>query len=458
MKNKPILYLLVIACCMAESSCGDFLDAKPEKAIVVPSTLTDLQALLDNGNRMNVYSGISDIGTDDIYIEDGALDALSNPIVEGNSYLWKEDILEGLGFSEWSSNYTAILYANIVLEQLEAISTTNADRASWETIKGSALYFRAYSYYDLLRIFSKAYDPMTSSSDLGIPLRLSSTGKMEVERSTVEASFRQVIEDLAEALILLPDLPREYPTRPSKQSVTGLLARIYLEMGDYEKAIDKAKQCIDFGGELLNYNSLDSTVRYPFPQFNSEVIFHSLMISYSYIRLPTTIISEELIDSYQKEDLRKHLYFDRLSEGNKSTFRGSYSSGFRGFNGIALDEIYLILAESYIRINQTDKGMEVLNHLLQTRWQEGSFEPLVADNVPDALTAVLAERRKSLVLRGIRWADLKRLNKEPGMHKTIERIYQGEYFFLDPASDKYIYPIPDNEISMNPISQNQRND
>jgi tetratricopeptide (TPR) repeat protein len=437
-------------------SCEDFLDAKPEKSLVVPTTLNDLQALLDNGNRMNMYSGISDIGTDDVLLEEGAIEGFSNPIVEGNSYLWKEDILEGFNFGDWQNNYSNILYSNIVLDQLELIEVTNANRFEWESIKGSALFFRAYSYFDLLRLFAPTYQESSASTNPGVPLRLSPEPIFEVPRSSLAESYGQVIKDLEEAKVNLTERYREYPTRPSKQAAAALLARVYLVMGDYSNAAKYAEESIGYGGNLMDYGSLNPNSPFPIPQFNSEVVFHTLMTSYSYLRLPSTFISPELYESYDNGDFRKSLYFRNSGIPDRKNFRGNYTSGSSGFSGIALDEVYLILSESLIRIGQIKDGISVLNELLKTRWDESEFVPYDLMNSDDALNLVLLERRKSLVFRGRRWEDLKRLNMEDQFKKTLSREYGGIVYTLPPNSPRYIYPIPESEIQLNPIAQNIR--
>ncbi|MBN7814202.1 RagB/SusD family nutrient uptake outer membrane protein [Algoriphagus pacificus] len=454
MKTYIKIYILLLS--MGISACEGFLDAKPEKSLVVPSELNELQALLDNGNTMNVFSGISDIGTDDLELEEGAISGLSNPVVEGNSYLWKPDILEGFGFTEWNGNYTRILYSNVVLEQIERIALTEANQTEWNLVKGSALFYRAASFLDLLMVFGPAYQEATASSELGIPLRLSPEVQFELERSTVEETYSRIIEDLEGAYGLLPERYSDYATRPSKQAVTAMFSMVYLYRGDFQSSERYAKESLSYGGELMDFNTLDPSARFPVSQFNTEVVFHALMNSYSYIRQQTTYIDGELVDSYQEGDLRKNVFFTPAKKEGKFNFRGNYSSGTRGFNGIALDEIYLILSESLIRQGKLEEGMDVLNEFLATRWSANTFQPIQAENEVEALEIVLEERRKTLVMRGRRWADLKRLNLEDRFRKTLERNYGGQKYSLEPGSPRYVYPIPEDEISQNPIVQNSR--
>jgi hypothetical protein len=42
---------------------------------------------------------------------------------------------------------------------------------------------------------------------------------------------------------------------------------------------------------------------------------------------------------------------------------------------------------------------------------------------------------------GFRWADLKRLNKDPRFAKTITRKYLDQTFTIEPGGDRYQFPF-----------------
>jgi len=101
--------------------------------------------------------------------------------------------------------------------------------------------------------------------------------------------------------------------------------------------------------------------------------------------------------------------------------------------------------------------MNDLNHLLITRWAAGTYVPHTAVDMDDALQQILTERRKELLFRGLRWTDLRRLNKEQRWALTLYRNAGGIPCILTPNDRRYVYPIPDSVLSMNPgMSQNQR--
>tara|TARA_R110002033_G_scaffold36621_1_gene75228 strand:+ start:3737 stop:3916 length:180 start_codon:yes stop_codon:yes gene_type:complete len=59
------------------------------------------------------------------------------------------------------------------------------------------------------------------------------------------------------------------------------------------------------------------------------------------------------------------------------------------------------------------------------------------------------------VWRGLRWQDIRRLNKE-GAGITLTRTLKGENYTLPPNDPRYIFPIPDDEIALSGIKQNVR--
>ncbi|MFT2658050.1 hypothetical protein, partial [Escherichia coli] len=76
----------------------------------------------------------------------------------------------------------------------------------------------------------------------------------------------------------------------------------------------------------------------------------------------------------------------------------------------------------------------------------GTFIPLTAISPADALAKVLVERRKELVWRGLRWQDLKRYKKQ-GQNTTLTRLLGTSRYTLSPNSNKYVFAIPQDEIS-----------
>ncbi|RZM11578.1 MAG: RagB/SusD family nutrient uptake outer membrane protein, partial [Pedobacter sp.] len=192
--------------------------------------------------------------------------------------------------------------------------------------------------------------------------------------------------------------------------------------------------------------------RYPFPLFNIEVLFDTYVPPGAPISSSRGRIDPGLIQSYQANDLRKGLFF--MQTGTNYFFKGTYHQPALFF-GIATDEMYLILAECLIRNGRIQPGLSTLDKLLVNRFKTGSYIPAVAADGKQALKIVLEERRKELVMRGLRWMDLKRLNAE-GANIMVTRVINNETVNLLPNDPRYALPIPEDIISLTGIAQNER--
>src|SRR6478672_7153600 len=115
MKWLKIVWCL--AAMLALYSCKKFLDEKPDKKLVVPSTLADLQAVLDNTNTFNAaYPFSPELSADNYYITTQEWQARST--TERNLYIWDADVFNETDRNDWSSPYTIVYGSNVVLDQL----------------------------------------------------------------------------------------------------------------------------------------------------------------------------------------------------------------------------------------------------------------------------------------------------------------------------------------------------
>src|SRR5690606_24535724 len=138
---------------------------------------------------------LGSIGADEYYVADGRLQSLSVAF-QRNGYVWAKDVYEYQAVPDWDNTYMRILTTNIVLEGLDKIKPLLNEQESWNNAKGSALFFRALNFYQLLQEFGAVYNSESSSRDLGIPLRLESDITVKSQRSTVAEGYSQIIKDL----------------------------------------------------------------------------------------------------------------------------------------------------------------------------------------------------------------------------------------------------------------------
>ncbi|BAU55604.1 SusD family protein [Mucilaginibacter gotjawali] len=438
---------------------SDFLDKKPTTNILTPSTLTDFQNLLDNTTFLNATGGLAQLSADEYTVS--YADWQTGSATERNAYVWAKDIYAGdTGIADWNQLYQEVFYANSVLDGLS--KSDSAGTAQGQYIKGWALFTRAFAFYDLTRTFCKAYNAGTASTDLGIPLRLTSGIDYIAKRSTLQQSFDQVLNDLTTAAILLPAArPSANLNRPSKIAAYALFARINLDMRNYTQAESYADQCLGLYNTLIDYNTISITARSPFSTTNDELIYNTKQVTAYGLFTPTNSSSlgrvpGNIINLYNSNDLRLSVYFSQLSDGSYYRKRGYYGQGNYPFTGLATDEVYLIKAECLARREQTAAAMDELNQLLVKRYNNaGNYVPVTATSAADALAAILLERRKELMWRGLRWYDLKRLNME-GEGLTLTRVLNGVSYTLPPNDPRWVLPIPNDEIALSGIQQNPR--
>lgn len=447
------LYIVLLAVMLASCQKG-YLGKKPDKSLLVPKTPADFQSLLDNFNVFNVSPGLNVISGDELAIPDELLDGFGNT-TEKNCYLWAKDLYGGEQGYEWNLPYQQVFYTNIILDGLPAVNGSSP--ADARKVRGEALFYRAFAYFNLVQDFAKAYDPATATIDPGVILRLRSDVNDKPGRASVAQVYDQVLKDLAEAEALLP-LTAPYQSRPVKAAAQALLARVYLQMGQYDKALAWATSALKLHPELIDYNTLDESADMPFPNSpavsNAEVILYTRNAAYEYSIASNTIVSPELYALYGDNDLRKSIFF---SGGEVNYFKGRYTgSGYDLFGGFATDELYLIRAECSARAGDGASALADLNTLLMARWKTGTYIPYTTGNAGNVLSLVLSERRKELACRGLRWEDLKRLNREPGFAKTLVHLHGGQDYSLAPGDPRYVFPIPAQEITISGIAQNER--
>lgn len=444
-----LLFLLTSAALF--TSCKKYLDEKPDKSLVVPTTIEDFQSLLDDAVYMNTATpSMPESSADDYFLINTVY--ASRPERQQNLYKWQPD--DGYFFeNDWSLSYKAIYNTNLSIEGLKRINKTANNALAWNNAMGSALFFRSFHFLNLAWTYSKAYSTATAGADLGIVLRENADFNIPSVRSSVEATYIRILEDVKLAAEYLPN-EAQHVMRPSKAAAFALLARTYLSMNTYDSAYKYAELCFSLKDDLLDYNTISISSPVPFPPFNKEIIFYAEMNRNIALHAPVRAnIDTILFDNYSNNDIRKNSFFV-LNPAGYRKFKGSYAANANVlFSGLATDELLLIRAECKIRLNDVAGGIEDLNTLLRNRYLPGTFNDIQAGTQEEALSILLMERRKELLMRGIRWSDIKRLNILSSSI-TLKRIINGELFELPPNDKRYALPLPRDVIQNSGIVQN----
>lgn len=449
---KPLILLL---CCIILFSCKKFLDAKPDKSLVIPETVKDAENLLNDFYQFNIqHPNLARESDDNILLTDNSFSIL-NERIRAN-YIWRGD---NNNESEWIWQYRTIMTANIILEAYDKASIQPIDSMRWNTVKGAALFYRANAFFTIAQYFAKPYAQTNAATDAGIPLKLKSDIDQPTVRASLAETYNRIIQDAKEAAALLPQTT-EMPYYVSRPAAYALLARVYLIMADYSNSLYYCQQVLSIKNTLLNYNQLSTTAAFPIPRFNAEVIFHITPLGSSALNQNHWKVAEELYNLYDNNDLRKLIFFKETGSG-VYTFKGDYNNldplnpGVR-FDGFTTSEIWLIMAECHARLGNTTAAINALNTILLCRYRTGTFIPLSNLSAEQTLEQVLTERRKELVMRCTRWYDLRRLNLYPATQKTLIRFVNGQQFILPPNDNRYTFLIPQQVISASGIAQNPR--
>lgn len=164
----------------------------------------------------------------------------------------------------WSSGYKAIVGCNKVIEL-----TTEGESLDSDQLIGENYYLRGYVYFQLVNVFGRPY--VQGTSNLGVPLKLTSDIDDIPDRNTVGEVYDQIVTDLLKAEALMSqDKINAYAT---KEAAQALLSRVYLYMGQNDKAIEYADKVINSGKFSLVSTGEFSKYFQKVPEENPETIF-----------------------------------------------------------------------------------------------------------------------------------------------------------------------------------------
>ncbi|NJI76332.1 RagB/SusD family nutrient uptake outer membrane protein [Sphingobacterium kitahiroshimense] len=446
--STKLIFMMMSFLSSIQISCNDFLEEKSDMSLATVNSKADLYALMDYTVSMNqgYVSAVGDIASDDFFIPDQYYRAL-NQLSDRSVYVW-----ERVPLADWYwLSYGRILNVNIVLENIDKIQMNKVDR---NNLMGIGLFFRAFSYFDLAQIYSKAYDD--NDVILGPPVKSNSDVNDPPIRLPLKTTINSIVEDLKVAASSLPEQKLAYPTRPNRSAALGLLSRVYLAIGNFEKALLYADSTLSSYGKLMDFNLIKDVKKYPFERFNAEVLFFSIHSAENMSRESVLRIDTNLYESYDSNDLRKKLFFSLQNDGYYA-FTGDYSgnSNAQKFNGITTAELWLNKAECHTRLGDLKSASDAIVFFRSNRYVKGMpLAPLPLDK-EGLLTLIYAERRKELLLRGIRWMDLRRLEDKYINKKELTRKLDSKEFKIDLKEIKnFTFLIPQKVIELSNIKQN----
>jgi tetratricopeptide (TPR) repeat protein len=196
-----------------------------------------------------------DLRSDEMASGGGQLETPRNQLLIG-----VHDTGNSLVGSIWRGWYRTIHRANVVLEkgpQVQSVSAAVRDR-----LLGEARFLRAWAYYELATFFGGVpiYKTFVTSVDGSLP------------RASQKEAYDLVIADLKAAEAGLPTTYNAANQgRATKAAAQTLLARTYLQLGDYASAKTELQKVVSSGLYKIVDNYLDLTNEEG--EFNAESIF-----------------------------------------------------------------------------------------------------------------------------------------------------------------------------------------
>ncbi|WP_158280814.1 RagB/SusD family nutrient uptake outer membrane protein, partial [Pararcticibacter amylolyticus] len=367
------------------------------------------------------------------------------------AYVWAEtyyaETQQDLG---WNNLYKQIYVSNDVIDGV--MDSRNGTDAEKKSISAEALVQRAAAYLSLVNQYAPIYDPATAESKDGVPLLLAPGLFQDLKRAKLKAVYDQIIKDANNAIEALPETPA-FNTKPSKAAAYALLARTYLITRDFEKAAENAGKALAIQSTLNNLETYSTNASlYPRKLADPETILSKTVAGFFEAKL-----NDELLALFDTRDLRYSMFTrEDASVGGRRyskhnvTFEGRYV-------GLSVPEMILTMAEYYARIGNADKVNELLNRLRSKRFKTADYTPLALTSSSDLLGEVIKERRRELMGTGLRWFDQRRLSLDPAFAKDVVRVFNGQTYTLSPGSNRFVYPINDAILKLNPeIGQNPR--
>lgn len=451
MKRSNIFFLMMMAALF--TGCSKYTDIKTGGALT-PGDYINFRYLMNNTDLLERSADMPDMTSDDIQYKDtGMQQSLSNEY--RNAYMWAAQYYDATAADQdWRLLYAANYGCNLVIR--DVMNSTGGTTQLKSEVLAEARVHRAYSYFMLVNMYGKQYNESTQATDLGVPVLLQPDVAEVAVRGTVKEAYDNILQDLQAAIPALPER-NTYNIYPSKAAAYAMLAKVYLQMGRYTDAGLYADSALNIQHTLLNLPTLSS---YPQRTDNPEIILSKVAGS-SHAYSARQALSDELLALYDPKDFRYSYFTQDYAQGS-NVYRVYAKENVSGSNrniGLSVPETMLIKAECQARGNDAGGAINTLNTLRAARFSAADYTPLSATSADDALVKVLQERRRELCFSCVRWFDQKRLFTDSRFAKDITRtnLLTGESFTLSPGSNRYLFPIPQYNITLNPsLVQNPR--
>ncbi|STD52965.1 RagB/SusD family nutrient uptake outer membrane protein [Empedobacter falsenii] len=370
--------------------------------------------------------------------------------------------------------YDVVAQANIVLNAtIEETTAVKKYKAQAYTARGMAHLYLAMGW---------AENPTSGKNqEYGIAIYTGNFDpNLKSPRSTVEETYNSIIEDLKKGI----DSSNDTPASKAYLSATSarlLLAKAYLWKGDYANAISMANEAINSApasfsllknSQVVNYfygatgasesefeNQPETVWEVGLTALNNPGVNTSMGVLFDYLD-PTNktgaeaglnarrsiLARQSLYDLYNDGDIRKTLFVKdtRTFDTPSGYFINKYRKTVGGVNNIGNIKILRLTEAKFIKweaMAKSGQGATALTELNEFALERGG-----SAYSGDALTAILAEKRKEFAGEGQRFYDLKRNNLS--MDK-VSNVPSGAISTVAAGDKLFVFPIPSYSINVN---------
>jgi hypothetical protein len=363
----------------------------------------------------------------------------------------------------WGLGYFVISAANNVINNLPGKDVGGVTAQDLNNLKAEALFLRALSHFDMVRLYATSFAKNSSAPGLPIILVTDATGKQMPARNTVAEVYAQIITDLLEAeAIIAPNYVRagvaDRKAVATLPAIQALLSRAYLYSQQWQSAADYATKLINNPAyNLWTAAELPSVWSKAVAGVGGEVIFEAYGLhgqSYDpWWESPAHMTNPkgyadcaahpDLTSFYATGDVRGNLF--RTDAGNVSGAFWTTKYIGKGVGDavntpdatnvivLRLSEMYLNRAEAQLN-GASVAGTTALDDVNAIATKRG-----LAPYASIGSDGVFAERRKELAFEGHLWFDYARTNR-PSV-RTDRPLAADSY--------QWLLPIPQREIDVN---------
>lgn len=385
----------------------------------------------------------------------------------------------------WTMLYSTINNMNNVIARIDG---TEGSQEKKDQVKGQAKALRAFCYLNIASFYQFSYLKDKTALTAPIYTEPSTINTPGRKKASLEEIYTLIKSDLTDADNLLKNYSRNNKDKINRNVVNGLLARTYLNTGEWSKAADAARtarQGFSFMAPEKykeGFNDIDNAEwiwghRQTQEQSDASYAFHYLDVSSSGSFYYSFMADPYFKDLFDANDIRTQLFSWDGQKGREGLLR--YAK-FKFKPNLIADivymraaEMYLIEAEAEARNGNVSQAVTVLNQLKTARKANAYTGPLAQNEV---VKAVLIERRKELFGEGFSLSDIIRtqgsVERKPyvddqgkpikvqvitpeGAVKTVDGKGHSVFAFPDqsafaPNSNYYLFSIPQREAENNP--------